>query len=161
MNVEELKAKMEASGIEDVKVDTETGEVKKVYEAKPVEINLNYRDKMYKTGTKTQFFKSKPSFLARSCLRRAKKWRKPTQFEVNPLSESLFPSRHTLRIQERSVSFGPILDPCKSLVPILSALAVILALVSFQLTFHHRFFLFLGTSPPPPGGSHTAPGPTT
>ena len=35
MNVEELKAKMEASGIEDVKVDTETGEVKKVYETKP------------------------------------------------------------------------------------------------------------------------------
>jgi hypothetical protein len=44
----------EASGIEDVKVDTETGEVTKAYKPKPVEINLNYRDKMYKQGTKTQ-----------------------------------------------------------------------------------------------------------
>ena len=55
MTAEELRAKMEASGIEDVKVDTESGEItgKKEYVPMPVEINLNFRDIAYKKGTKT------------------------------------------------------------------------------------------------------------
>ena len=52
--VETLKAKMEEAGIEDVKVDTETGEVKKEYAPEVVEINLNYRDKMYDKVTKKE-----------------------------------------------------------------------------------------------------------